>query len=77
VEYQHDLPQQQLTRRIVTFRSIGDLYRRHEETHCQQLYQGDTIAEMLQQIGFQVELVRSYGEYALAPDTVGFVARKR
>ena len=32
VEYDHDNDKQRLTRRIVTFRKIGDNYRRHEES---------------------------------------------
>jgi hypothetical protein len=31
---------------------------------------------MLAEIGFQVQTVRSYGEYALLENTVGFVAQK-
>src|SRR5262249_13092662 len=33
VEYGHDVARQQLTRRIVSFRKVGDAYRRHEETN--------------------------------------------
>ncbi len=77
VEYQHDQARQQLTRRIVTFRRVGDSYRRHEESHTQQLYPGTAIAEMLREIGFRVRQGRSYGDYRLAPKTVAFLARKR
>ena len=76
VEYRHDDAKQRLTRRIVSFRKVGDNYRRHEETHVQQLYQGTKIAEMLREIGFRVRLVRSYGKYRLPQGTVGIVARK-
>jgi SAM-dependent methyltransferase len=76
VEYQHKVAKQQLTRRIVTFRKVGDTYRRHEETHPQQLYPGTKIAEMLRRIGFRVRQVRTYGEYPLSPGVVAFVARK-
>ena len=76
VEYRHDDAKQQLTRRIVSFRRVGDNYRRHEETHVQQLYQGTKIAEVLREIGFRVRLVRSYGKYRLPQGTVGIVARK-
>src|SRR5439155_10298492 len=43
VEYRQDVAKQQLTRRIVSFRKVGDGYRRHEETHTQQLYRRTTI----------------------------------
>jgi SAM-dependent methyltransferase len=76
VEYRQDVAKQQLTRRIVSFRKVGDTYRRHEETHPQQLYRGTTVAEMLRGIGFRVRLIRSYGGYSLAERVVGVVARK-
>ena len=76
VEYQQDVSKQQLTRRIVTFRKNSEVYRRHEETHRQQLYQGTSIAQMLRNIGFRVRLMRSYGDYPLPAGVVGVVARK-
>jgi SAM-dependent methyltransferase len=76
VEYRHDVPMRRLTRRIVSFRKVGDAYRRHEETHTQQLYPGTKVAEMLRGIGFRVRQVRSYGKYPLAERVVGVVARK-
>lgn len=76
VEFHHDVAKQRLTRRIVSFRKVGDAYRRQEESHTQQLYPGPRIAKMLRQIGFRVTQVRSYGEYRLSPGVVGLVARK-
>jgi SAM-dependent methyltransferase len=76
VEYRHDAAKQQLTRRIVSFRKVGDMYRRREETHTQQLYPGTKIAEMLRAIGFRVRQVRSYGRYPLGPAVVALAARK-
>ncbi len=38
VEYRHDGARARLTRRIVTFRQVGGAWRRHEETHEQQLF---------------------------------------
>ncbi len=76
VEYEHDAVRERLTRRIVTFRKIGDTFRRHEEIHVQQLYQAAAVAAMLTDVGFQVDCVRSYGDYALAESTVGLVAHK-
>jgi SAM-dependent methyltransferase len=76
VEIRQDVAKQRLTRRIVSFRKVGNTYRRHEETHTQQLYSGTRIAEMLRNIGFRVRLVRSYGDFPLAERVVGVVARK-
>jgi ubiquinone/menaquinone biosynthesis C-methylase UbiE len=76
VECHHDIARQRLTRRIVSFRKVGDAYRRQEETHTQQLYPGTRIAEMLRKIGFRVRQVRSYGKHSLAPGVVALVARK-
>lgn len=49
--------------RLVTFRKVGDAYRRHEEALRQQLYAGTSVAKTLRGIGFRVRTVRSYGEY--------------
>jgi SAM-dependent methyltransferase len=76
VEIRQDVAKQQLTRRIVSFRRVGGTYRRHEETHTQQLYRGTKLAEMLRDIGFRVRQVRSYGQYPLRPGVVALVARK-
>jgi SAM-dependent methyltransferase len=76
VEYQHDMPRHRLTRRIVTFRKVGRSYRRHEETHPQQLYQRAQIVRMLRSIGFRVRTVRRYGAYVFPKSVIGFVAKK-
>jgi SAM-dependent methyltransferase len=76
VECRQDVARQQLTRRIVSFRKVGGTYRRHEESHTQQLYRGTKIAELLRDLGFRVRQVRSYGQYSLPPRVVAFVARK-
>ena len=76
VRYESDLRKKQLLRHIVTFRKSGTLYRRHEETQRIQLYRQADVAAMLRKIGFRVRLVRHYGDYALLPKRVGFIARK-
>jgi SAM-dependent methyltransferase len=76
VEVRQEVARQQLTRRIVSFRKVGDMYRRHEESHTQQLYPGTKVAEMLRDIGFRVRQIRCYGKYSLSPRVAGFVARK-
>jgi SAM-dependent methyltransferase len=76
VEYQHDESSQQLTRRIVTFRKVGDHYRRQVEVHRQQLFEEESVVSMLENIGFQAQVVRSYGDYRLGEGVVGFVAKR-
>lgn len=77
VEYRHDPQRMQLTRRIVTFRRVGqDCYRRREEVHRQQLFAESSVMQMLEDIGFEAEAVKSFGEYPLGQGVVGFVARK-
>ncbi len=65
-----------LTRRIVTFRKAGKLYRRTMETHRLKLYRSSALAGDLRSIGFRVRTVRRYGRMDLHPGHVGFVARK-
>jgi SAM-dependent methyltransferase len=76
VEYIHDEANQQLTRRIVSFRKIGPAWRRSEETHRQQLYPAADLARLLEQTGFAVRVVRSYGDYPLPESLAAFIAQK-
>lgn len=76
VEKQEDPKQQILTRRIITFRQIGEQYRRDDETHRQRLYTTPAIASMLQQVGFEVEVGRCYGQFTLPKAHATFIARK-
>ncbi|MDJ0716129.1 MAG: methyltransferase domain-containing protein [Prochloraceae cyanobacterium] len=77
VEKEEDLEQNILTRRIITFRKVGEYYRRDEEIHRQQLYKGADIVKVLLQVGFQnVETMHNYGEYKLPIARAAFIARK-
>ena len=76
VEYQHDDPRRRLTRRIVTFRRVGDTYRRHEEMHHQQLFDPAEVLACLQRVGFAARTTPSYGTYPLGEGVLGFVAAK-
>ncbi len=76
VEKLEDLETMMLTRRIITFRREGTQYRRDEEIHRQQLYNADEMAEQLQQIGFQIQISNTYGEYELAIARKAITARK-
>ena len=65
-----------LTRRIITFRQLGEHYRRDEEIHHQQLYKATEIAQALEQIGFEVQTLNCYGEFNLPANHTAFIARK-
>ncbi|WP_017716024.1 class I SAM-dependent methyltransferase [Kamptonema formosum] len=76
VEKQEDPERAMLSRRIITFRKVGDCYRRDEEVHYLRLHKAADIAETLQHIGFGVQIVRSYGQYELPKAHAAFIARK-
>jgi SAM-dependent methyltransferase len=65
-----------LTRRIITFRKQGELYRRDDEIHHQRLYRATQIATDLRHLGFKVQTTRSYGSFHLPKGNVAFIARK-
>ncbi len=68
--------QEILTRRIITFRRVGEYYRRDEEIHHQQLYKATDIAQALDRIGFQVEILNNYGKFNLPPNHAALIAVK-
>jgi len=76
VEKEENRSQAILTRRIITFRKVGEHYRRDEEIHRVRLYRATQIATDLRNLGFRVQTTRSYGSYHLPKGTVAFVARK-
>jgi SAM-dependent methyltransferase len=50
-----------LTRRIVTFRRTGRLYRRGEETHELRVFQHEQIDDSLSRAGFRTTRLRKFG----------------
>jgi SAM-dependent methyltransferase len=76
VEKQEDRTARILTRRIITMRQVGQLYRRTEEVHRQRLFDPIALAAQLQQIGFQVETSDRYGQFILPPARMAFIASK-
>ena len=65
-----------LTRRITSFRKVGDLYRRDDEVHQLRLFPRAELARVLRSIGFRVRLLRRYGPLRFTPGHVGFLAYK-
>jgi len=65
-----------LTRRIVSFRKVGEHYRRDGEVHRVRLYAPEEVEDKLGRAGFEVGMMRAYGRYPLAENHAAFVARK-
>ncbi len=76
VEKQEDTQRSILTRRISSFRRVGEYYRRSDEVHRQRLYKSPEIADRLRLMGFRVRMMRGYGRYRLPRAHAAFVARK-
>jgi SAM-dependent methyltransferase len=73
---EEDREQAMLTRRITSFRKVGELYRRGHEVHRQRLLPKEQVASWLQEIGFSVQTLAGYGPAAFFPGHAGFLARK-
>lgn len=65
-----------LTRRITTFRKVGELYRRDQEIHQLRLITRTKVLEHLGVLGFEVRILDSYGQLRFPPGLTGFLARK-
>ncbi len=76
LEVREDRRRKILTRRIVSFRRVGKVYRRSEEIHRLHLYKGSELVAALRRAGFEVELVGGYGRFRLAPAHAVILARK-
>ena len=76
LEVQEDRRKKTLTRRIVSYRRVGKLYRRSEETHHLHLYSGSELLAELGRAGFEVQLLGGYGRFRFTPAHAGFLARK-
>ena len=76
VEKEEDSRNATLTRRIITFRQMGENYRRAEELHVLRLYHAREVVTHLRRIGFEVEILRGYGSYRLPLAHAAIVAYK-
>jgi SAM-dependent methyltransferase len=75
-ELEEDAEQGTMERRIVSFRKVGECYRRDEEVHRVRLYDPAELRAELEQAGFRVRTMRSYGDFPLSEGHCAFVARK-
>ena len=77
VEKEEDTERRTLTHRIISFRNVGEHYRRDDEVHDLRLYESSEIAGKLRGAGFRVRTMRSYyGRYPLPRTHAAFVTRK-
>ena len=76
VTTEEDRQRQRLTRRITSFRRMGDLYRRDHEVHRQRLLKRADLAAQLRGFGFRVRILRGYGTLRFGRGHVGLSARK-
>ena len=75
LETEEDARRRTLRRRIVSFRKLGQLYRRCEEVHRLRLYRPDQITAELRRAGFDVRVLRGYGPARLPGGWIAIVAR--
>jgi SAM-dependent methyltransferase len=75
-EREEDAERRTMARRIVSFRKVGEHYRRDDEVHRVRLYDPSELSAALGEVGFRVRTMNSYGEYPLGENHAAFVARK-
>ncbi len=76
VRFEYDPRRSRLHRHITAYRKVGSLFRRTDEEHCVQLYDGEHVLAILARTGFEARLVRAFGSAPLLPQRVGFIAHK-
>lgn len=76
LEAREDRRRKTLTRQIASFRRMGKLYRRSEETHVLQLHSGSELLAALSRAGFEARLLGGFGRFRFPPAHAGFLARK-
>jgi SAM-dependent methyltransferase len=75
-EREEDAEKGTMERRIVSFRKVGEHYRRTDEVHRVRMYDPSELSAELTRAGFEVRTMRSYGGHLLAEGHAAFVARK-
>jgi SAM-dependent methyltransferase len=75
-EREEDSGRGTMERRIVSFRKVGEHYRRIDEVHRVRLYDPSELAVELERAGFRVQTMRAYGDLPLEAGHTAFAARK-
>jgi SAM-dependent methyltransferase len=73
---EEDRARKRLTRRITSFRQVGDLYRKDEEVHKLRLLDRADVIRWLRKAGFVVSRLTGYGSCRFATGYAEFLARK-
>lgn len=76
VGIERDEERKQLLRHIVAVRRVGEEYRRSQETHRVQLFDGQELLALLRDTGFETQCVDRFGDFSMLPFRAGFIARK-
>jgi SAM-dependent methyltransferase len=71
-----DRSRNSMRRQITTFRRIGKLYRRSEETHTLRLYRTRDLIDDLAECGFRARKLTGYGRFRFPPGIAGVLAIK-
>jgi SAM-dependent methyltransferase len=72
----YDQARDLMTRRIMSFRKVGETYRRDDEVHRLRLIPKAELVEKLGALGFRVRILRSYGTTPFPKGLTGVLARK-
>jgi len=75
-EREEDAERGTMERRIVSFRKVGEYYRRIDEVHRVRLYDPSELAAELERAGFRVRTMRAYGDLPLEEGHTAFAAQK-
>lgn len=75
-EKEEDRERGTMERRIVSFRKVGERYRRDEEVHRVRLYDPGEVEAKLDRAGFEVTTIGGYGDYPLGENHAAFVGRR-
>jgi SAM-dependent methyltransferase len=75
-EREEDAERGTMERRIVSFRKVGEHYRRDDEVHHVRLYDPSELSAELGEVGFEVRTMRAYGDHPLGENHAAFQARK-
>jgi SAM-dependent methyltransferase len=66
-----------LTRRITSFRKVGQWYRRDDEVHRLRLHSRPAMTAQLRAAGFRVRTLSGYGPFVFPPGLAGYLASRR
>ena len=75
-EKEEDRERGTMERRIVSFRKVGEHYRRDKEVHRVRLYDPEEVEAKLEKAGFEVTTMGGYGDYPFDENHAAFVGRR-